>query len=160
MKKMISSVFCSLIAGTSYGFGCNGGNLSPAISWANAPKGTKSFVVTIYDKDAPTDIGWMHWVVANIPANTTTLPEGIKADGTNLPQDALQTRTDFGVPGFGGACPPEGQKHRYEIKVTAVSVETLPNVAADTPAWIIFSPFIQRKIFLPRLTQITAGCVK
>ena len=160
MKKMISTVFCSLIAGTScanssvfsinvpdlpeygfhvknvlsanYGFGCNGENLSPAISWANAPKETKSFVVTIYDKDAPTGIGWMHWVVANIPANTTALPEGIKADGTNLPQGALQTRTDFGVPGFGGACPPEGQKHRYEIKVTAVSVETLPNVTADT----------------------------
>ncbi len=97
MKKMISSVFCSLIAGTAcanssvfsinvpdlpkhgfhaknllsadYGFGCNGGNLSPAISWANAPKGTKSFVVTIYDKDAPTGIGWMHWVVVNMPAN-------------------------------------------------------------------------------------------
>ena len=89
-------------------------------------------MVTLYDKDAPTGIGWMHWVVANIPANTTSLPEGIKADGTNLPQGALQTRTDFGVPGFGGACPPEGQKHRYEIKVTAVSVETLPNVTADT----------------------------
>ena len=88
--------------------------------------------MTIYDKDAPTGIGWMHWVVANIPANTSALPEGIKADGTNLPQGALQTRTDFGVPGFGGACPPEGQKHRYEIKVTAVSVETLPNVTADT----------------------------
>ena len=74
----------------------------------------------------------MHWIVVNIPAKTTALPEGIKADGTNLPQGALQTRTDFGVPGFGGACPPAGQKHRYEIKVTAVSVETLPNVTADT----------------------------
>ena len=117
MKKMISTVFCSLIAGVSYanstvfsinvpnlpedgfhakntlsadyGFGCNGENLSPAISWANAPKGTKSFVVTIYDKDAPTGIGWMHWVVVNIPANTTALPEGVKADNSNLPQGAL-----------------------------------------------------------------------
>lgn len=160
MKKIISTVFCSLIAGVSYanstvfsinvpnlpedgfhakntlsadyGLGCNGENLSPAISWANAPKGTKSFVVTIYDKDAPTGIGWMHWVVVNIPANTTALPEGVKADNSNLPQGALQTRTDFGMPGFGGACPPKGQKHRYEIKVTAVGVETLPNVTADT----------------------------
>ena len=160
MKKMISTVFCSLIAGVSYanstvfsinvpnlpengfhakntlsadyGLGCNGENLSPAISWANAPKGTKSFVVTIYDKDAPTGIGWMHWVVVNIPASTTALPEGVKADNSNLPQGALQTRTDFGMPGFGGACPPKGQKHRYEIKVIAVGVETLPKVTTDT----------------------------
>jgi len=160
MKKIISTTFCSLVAGVAcahssvfsinvpdlpeygfhvknvlsanYGFGCNGENLSPAISWANAPKGTKSFVVTIYDKDAPTGIGWMHWIVANIPANTTSLPEGIAEDGSNLPRGALQTQTDFGMPGFGGACPPKGQKHRYEIKVTAVGVKTLPKVKEDT----------------------------
>lgn len=122
-----------------YGFGCSGENLSPAISWKNAPKGTKSFVLTIYDKDAPTGIGWMHWVVANIPAKTTALAEGIKADGSNLPKGALQTRTDFGVPGYGGACPPQGQKHRYEIRVTALGVEKLPHITAEsTPALVGF----------------------
>ena len=50
-----------------YGFGCSGGNASPALSWKNPPAGTKSFVLTVYDKDAPTGLGWMHWVVADIP---------------------------------------------------------------------------------------------
>lgn len=127
------------VLSADYGFGCNGQNLSPAISWQNAPKGTKSFVVTLYDKDAPTGIGWMHWVVVNIPAKTTALAEGIKADGSNLPQGSLQTRTDFGVPGYGGACPPQGQKHRYEIKVTALGIEKLPNITAESmPALVGF----------------------
>lgn len=52
-----------------YGFGCSGGNASPALSWKNPPAGTKSFVLTVYDKDAPTGLGWMHWVVADIPAD-------------------------------------------------------------------------------------------
>ncbi|WP_369122583.1 YbhB/YbcL family Raf kinase inhibitor-like protein, partial [Neisseria meningitidis] len=51
-----------------YGFGCSGGNAPPALSWKNPPAGTKSFVLTVYDKDAPTGLGWMHWVVADIPA--------------------------------------------------------------------------------------------
>ncbi|MBJ7845487.1 YbhB/YbcL family Raf kinase inhibitor-like protein, partial [Neisseria meningitidis] len=52
-----------------YGFGCSGGNASPALSWKNPPAGTKSFVLTVYDKDAPTGLGWMHRVVADIPAD-------------------------------------------------------------------------------------------
>ena len=116
----------------AYGFGCTGGNIAPTISWKNAPKGTKSFVLTMYDKDAPTGLGWMHWVVANIPAHVSTLPE-------NLPQGALQTRTDGGTAGFMGACPPKGQNHRYEITVTAVDVATLPNITAEaTPALVGF----------------------
>ena len=107
----------------AYGFGCTG-----------APKGTKSFVLTMYDKDAPTGLGWMHWVVANIPAHVHTLPEN-----QPLPQGALQTRTDGGTAGFMGACPPKGQNHRYEITVTAVDVATLPNITADaTPALVGF----------------------
>ena len=118
----------------SYGFGCTGGNIAPTISWKNAPKGTKSFVLTMYDKDAPTGLGWMHWVVANIPAHVHTLPEN-----QPLPQGALQTRTDGGTAGFMGACPPKGQNHRYEITVTAVDVATLPNITADaTPALVGF----------------------
>ena len=124
---------------TPYGFGCSGGNVSPALSWKNAPEGTKSFVLTIHDKDAPTGLGWMHWVVANIPANVNSLPAGITAKGKNLPKGALQTRTDFGVPGYGGACPPEGQKHRYEITLTALKVARLPHIKADaTPALVGF----------------------
>lgn len=122
-----------------YGFGCSGGNVSPALSWKNAPAGTKSFVLTLHDKDAPTGLGWMHWVVANIPAHVNKLPAGITAQGRNLPKGALQTRTDFGKPGYGGACPPEGKKHRYEITLTALKVAKLPNVTADaTPALVGF----------------------
>ena len=105
----------------------------------NAPKETKSFVLTIYDKDAPTGLGWVHWVVVNIPANATYLPKGVLADGTNLPSPALQTRTDFGMPGYGGACPPKGQKHDYVITLTALKVEALPNVSKDaTPVLVGF----------------------
>ena len=88
----------------------------------------------MYDKDAPTGLGWMHWVVANIPANVSALPEN-----QPLPQGALQTRTDGGTAGFMGACPPKGQNHRYEITVTAVDVATLPNITAEaTPALVGF----------------------
>jgi phosphatidylethanolamine-binding protein (PEBP) family uncharacterized protein len=58
------------------GFGCTGGNVSPALSWSGAPSGTKSFAVSIYDPDAPTGSGWWHWVVFNLPAATTALPKG------------------------------------------------------------------------------------
>ena len=88
----------------------------------------------MYDKDAPTGLGWMHWVVANIPAHVSALPEN-----QPLPQGTLQTRTDGGTAGFMGACPPKGQNHRYEITVTAVDVATLPNITADaTPALVGF----------------------
>ncbi|AKP10470.1 hypothetical outer membrane protein [Neisseria gonorrhoeae] len=62
-----------------YGFGCSGGNASPALSWKNPPAGTKSFVLTVYDKDAPIGLDRMHWVVADIPADVRRLPAGITA---------------------------------------------------------------------------------
>src|SRR3954471_6811540 len=82
------------------GFGCEGKNISPALKWSGAPSGTKSYAVTVYDPDAPTGSGWWHWVVYNIPASATELPEGAGgADGKGLPAGAAQGRTDFGSAG-------------------------------------------------------------
>src|SRR6267154_6433709 len=111
------------------GFGCSGGNLSPALSWSGAPVATKSFAVSIYDPDAPTGSGWWHWVAYNIPAGTTTLPKGAGDVKQKLmPKGAIQSRTDFGSAGHGGPCPPPGNKpHRYQITVFAVDVDKLPD---------------------------------
>ncbi|MEW6639472.1 MAG: YbhB/YbcL family Raf kinase inhibitor-like protein [Pseudomonadota bacterium] len=115
------------------GFGCTGGNMSPALSWSGAPAGTKSFAVTVYDPDAPTGSGWWHWVVFNIPPDVTSLPKNAGDVRAKLaPKGAIQSRTDFGSRGYGGPCPPPGDKpHRYQITVFAVDVGKLPD--ATTP---------------------------
>ena len=115
------------------GFGRHGGNLSPQLSWSGAPEGTKSFVVTLYDPDAPTGSGWWHWVVVNIPANVHELARGAGSGLASLPEGALQTRTDFGHPGYGGAAPPAGETHRYIFTVYALNTDKL-YVAPDTGA--------------------------
>jgi Raf kinase inhibitor-like YbhB/YbcL family protein len=108
------------------GFGCTGKNISPALSWKGAPHDTKSFALTVYDPDAPTGSGWWHWVVYNIPADVTALPEGAGNAGGKLPAAALQGHTDFGTAGFGGACPPAGDKpHRYIFTVYALKTDKI-----------------------------------
>lgn len=120
------------------GFGCTGGNVSPALAWSDAPAGTKSFALMVHDPDAPTGSGWWHWVVYNLPASAHSLPAGAgSADGKHLPAGATQGRTDFGTIGYGGACPPQGDKpHRYEFRLYALKVEKL-EVPADATAALI-----------------------
>lgn len=110
------------------GFGCQGGNVSPALNWKDAPVGTKSFAVTVYDPDAPTGSGWWHWVIFNIPANASGLARNAGSPETGLvPAGSVQSRTDFGKPGFGGPCPPAGDKpHRYQFVVHALKTDKLP----------------------------------
>jgi Raf kinase inhibitor-like YbhB/YbcL family protein len=110
------------------GFGCTGGNVSPELNWTGAPKDTKSFAVTVYDPDAPTGSGWWHWVIFNIPASVNKLPANAgKPDSGIAPKGSVQSRTDYGVPGYGGPCPPEGDKpHRYIFTVFALKVDQLP----------------------------------
>jgi Raf kinase inhibitor-like YbhB/YbcL family protein len=125
------------ILSSDFGFGCAGGNKSPHLQWSGAPAGTKSFAVTCYDPDAPTGSGFWHWVAINIPPNVTELALGAGSAGGGLPPGALQTRTDFGAPGYGGPCPPEGDHpHRYLFTVHAVGVEQL-SATADTSAAVI-----------------------
>ncbi len=99
-----------------HGWDCTGQNVSPALSWTGAPKGTKSFAVSIYDPDAPTGSGFWHWWVADLPADTAGLPKGA-GGGTGLPAGALQVRNDFSQTGYGGPCPPKGQPHHYHITI-------------------------------------------
>lgn len=122
------------------GFGCEGRNISPALEWKGAPKDAKSFAVTVYDPDAPTGSGWWHWLVFNIPADVTRLETdaGNVASG-KAPKGAVQSRTDFGAPGFGGACPPVGSKkkpHRYIFTVFALKTDKLDLDASASGALV------------------------
>jgi len=97
------------------------GNASPHLKWSGAPAGTKSYAVTCYDPDAPTGSGFWHWTVANIPADVSELPAG-----GPVPAGAVEGRTDFGEPGYGGAAPPPGHgPHRYIFTVFAVDTDRL-----------------------------------
>jgi len=109
------------------GFGCEGGNVSPSLKWTGTPAGTKSFALMVYDPDAPTGSGWWHWVMFNIPASVTSLPLGAgNPAGGQTPKGAVQSRSDFGKPGYGGPCPPQGDKpHRYVFTLYALKVDKL-----------------------------------
>lgn len=119
------------------GFGCSGENISPELHWSDAPKGTKSFALTVYDPDAPTGSGWWHWVVFNIPASVNVLPSGFGNTAKKQPITATQSITDFGKVGFGGACPPVGDKpHRYMFTVHALNVDHLDLDEKASPALV------------------------
>ncbi|HWI28823.1 MAG TPA: YbhB/YbcL family Raf kinase inhibitor-like protein [Stellaceae bacterium] len=122
-------------------FGCTGKNISPALSWKGAPAGTKSFAITVYDPDAPTGSGWWHWVVFNIPASVTALPKNAGDLKANLmPGGIVQGRTDFGSPGWGGPCPPQGDKpHRYIFTIYALNVDHIDADANASAAYVGFN---------------------
>jgi Raf kinase inhibitor-like YbhB/YbcL family protein len=123
------------------GFGCSGDNISPALSWDGVPDGTKSLALTVYDPDAPTGSGWWHWVVYNLPATTTALPQGAgDAAGAHLPAGTVQGHTDFGSVGYGGPCPPQGDTpHHYIFTLHALSVDKLELPADATAALVGFA---------------------
>ena len=120
-------------------FGVPGGeDVSPQLSWSGAPEGTKSYAVTVYDPDAPTQSGFWHWAIADIPASVTELPEGAGDDtGSGLPEGTLQIRTDAGSTRFIGAAPPAGHgPHRYFFVVHALDVEKIGVPEDATPAFL------------------------
>ena len=99
---------------------CQGEDVSPPLSWNDAPDGTRSFALIVDDPDAP--IGeWVHWVLFNIPPQSAFLPESVPADSA-LPSRAVQGINDFGNIGYGGPCPPGGKPHRYFFKLYALDI--------------------------------------
>ena len=106
--------------------GCGGGNVSPDLSWSDAPEGTKSFALLCHDPDAPTGTGFYHWTMWNIPASATGLAAGAGArDALHAPPGAACGFTDYGEVGYGGPCPPPGPAHRYNFTLYALDVESL-----------------------------------
>ncbi|MGA7991822.1 MAG: YbhB/YbcL family Raf kinase inhibitor-like protein [Thermoanaerobaculia bacterium] len=93
---------------------CDGENVSPPLAWTGAPAAAKAFAVVCDDPDAR---NFTHWVLINVPAGTTELPEGLRP-GT-LPAGAGEGANDFGGIGWGGPCPPSGE-HRYEFRLYAL----------------------------------------
>ena len=100
-----------------------GEDISPDLAWQGAPEGTQGFAVICHDPDAPLvkegSYGFVHWVLYNLPGDMTSLEE-------NTTQGTLGM-SDFGKPGYGGPCPPEGHgAHRYQFTVFAVKEAALP----------------------------------
>ena len=126
-------------------FGCTGANQSFALNWSGAPAGTQSFVVTTFDQQGLRGKGFWHWFVINIPATTTALERDAgNRNNSKLPAGARQIKTSFNKTGYGGSCPPRGEKpHDYVITVYALktrklevgreadAIETLPLVEAN-----------------------------
>lgn len=121
-------------------YGCKGQNLSPQLYWENAPAGAKSFAVTMYDQDAPTGSGWWHWLIFDISKNCTELKTGAGDILKQIaPAQSVQSKTDFGLPGYGGPCPPPGSPpHRYIITLFALKTEKLGLNAFANPALVGF----------------------
>lgn len=114
--------------------GCGGKNVSPQLSWSGAPQGTKSFVVTCFDPDAPTGSGYWHWVTFNIPANVNSLAAGDATLG-----GGKAGRNDYGETGYGGPCPPKSDgQHRYIFRVYALDVERMNASEGTTGASVTF----------------------
>jgi Raf kinase inhibitor-like YbhB/YbcL family protein len=102
-------------------FTCDGPDASPELSWKDTPAGTQSFALIADDPDAPVGT-WVHWVLYNVPASTSELPEGTdKKD--ELAGGALQGRNDFRKIGYAGPCPPPGKPHRYYFKLYALDTK-------------------------------------
>lgn len=127
---------------------CGGANVSPQLSWRHAPPGTAAFAILMHDLDAP-GRGWWHWAVANIPAQIHSLPANASASGALHAMGALQARNDYNDTGYGGPCPPPGQRHRYVLTVYALKAP-LERLVADRPA-----PFFEHEIVDRPLAKAT-----
>src|SRR5207253_643408 len=128
------------------------------LSGSNPPPGARSFALLMHDPDAPTGSGWWHWVLYNIPASVSSLPAGAGDPHKSLlPAGAVQVRTDFGTPGYGGPCPPPRQPHRHYLRLYALKVTRPDGPAGATRAALGLSVRRQALVDSERiLTQLRA----
>jgi Raf kinase inhibitor-like YbhB/YbcL family protein len=111
-------------------FDCNGKNIRPKFIWNNPIKETKSFALTIFDKDADTGSGWWNWVIYNIPNDVNEL-------GNVLPKNAVEVINDYGYVGYGGPCILDNKlKHNYVITLYALNIEKIDLDKDSTPAMV------------------------
>ena len=113
---------------------CEGQNLSPPLAWSGAPANARSFVLIADDPDAPDPQAprrvWVHWLLYNLPASVTGLPEAVG----QLPTGTIAGITDFQHTHYGGPCPPIG-RHRYFFKLYALDT-ALPDMGPATKAQV------------------------
>jgi Raf kinase inhibitor-like YbhB/YbcL family protein len=130
-----------------------GQNVSPQLSWSGAPEGTRSFVVTCFDPDAPIPGGFWHWIAVNLPASTTELAAGAGKDDASLPGDGFHVRNDMSARAYAGSAPPPGdQVHRYYFVVHAVDVDALEvdeNASAAVVSFNLAFHTLARAIITP-----------
>ena len=117
-----------------------GGSRSPHLAWSGAPDGTRSFMVTCFDPDAPVPAGWWHWAVLDLPASASCLEEGAGRSDLELDGPAFHLRGDTGDASYFGAAPPPGDRpHRYVFSVHALDVDTLGLDDDATPTMAAFA---------------------
>ena len=118
MSLAVTTTTFSLGGAIPKGYTCDGADTSPDLSWSGAPAGVHSFALIADDPDAPVGT-WTHWLIWNIPVQSTGLPKGVPKEET-LGDGTRQGRNDFLRIGYGGPCPPPGKPHRYFFKVYAL----------------------------------------
>jgi Raf kinase inhibitor-like YbhB/YbcL family protein len=120
------------------GLGRNGRNISPDLRWSGASSNTRSYVVTCYDPDAPTTVGFWHWLMFNIPASVTSLGTDVGRSGKN-PPGSVMGYTDFGSNEYSGPAPAPGSCDHYHFTVYALDVEKLNLGPGTTGALLMFN---------------------
>ena len=110
---------------------CEGADVSPALAWTGVPAGAKALALVVDDPDAPDPahpkMTWVHWVLYNLPASSTGLPEGVARSA--LPEGTVEGTNDWRRTGWGGPCPPIG-RHRYFFRLHALDA-ALPKALGD-----------------------------
>jgi Raf kinase inhibitor-like YbhB/YbcL family protein len=119
-------------------FGAGGQDTSPDLEWSGFPANTRSFVVTMYDPDAPTPSGFWHWMVINLPAHITSLRAGAGDSDEALPGGAVHLANDAGLHRYLGSAPPPGDPHRYFVVVSALDTAETGLSNSTTPALASF----------------------